>query len=162
MRSPQPFSFGRGWLEMGRQRGAISAAADGGDDGNFGCGSDGSGQSAVVTDIFVSYEEIDVTANFTGFGENSVSQTWKSGEQILQGTVQICVCHNLKLHDAAIFREAAKGAGDMEGDLHHFRFRGLEILADCVFRFAVDLALESGFVLGAPSIWMTAALTQTI
>jgi len=71
-----------GWKWAGKE-GAILAAADGGDDGNFSCGCNGSGQSARVTDIFVSYEEIDVTANFTGFGENSVSQTWKSREQIL-------------------------------------------------------------------------------
>jgi len=147
--------------EQGRTA-AGSAAADGGDDRDFRCGCNGSGQSAGITDIFVSDEEIDVTANFAGFGEHSVSQTWKSGKQILKSIEQICVCLYLKLHEAAIFREAAKRAGDMEGDLHHFRFRGLELLVDWDFRFAVDFAFESGLGPGAPSIWMTAALTQTI
>lgn len=103
-----------------------------------------------------------MTANFAGFGENSVTQTRKSGEQVLQGIEQICVCIHFKLHDDAIFREAAKGAGDMKGDLHHFRFRGLELFADWVFGFAAGFGFERGLGLGAPSIWMTAALTQTI
>jgi hypothetical protein len=49
------------------------AARDGGDDGDFGVGREGSGEAAGVADVFVADEEVDVFADLALFSEDAVA-----------------------------------------------------------------------------------------
>ena len=63
-----------------------SAAADGGDYGDFGVGRKGSGEAAGVADVFVADEEVDVFADLALFGDDAIADAGvervKSGQGV--------------------------------------------------------------------------------
>jgi hypothetical protein len=103
-----------------------------------------------------------VLANFSGFGQNSVTQPWVCGKQTLQSLEHVCAVVHFKLDSAVIFREPAEGTRDIEGDPHYRRFRGALFFGGGLFRAAEAFALARGLIFGASSIWMMAALTHVI
>ena len=101
----------------------MSAAGDGGDDGDFGVGGKGCGEAAGIANAFVADEDVDVFADMALLGDDAIANT---GVKRIQGGESVGdeAWRFGQFDFAAAFGELAQGAGDVKDDGHGQRLLG--------------------------------------